>query len=177
MENELYVRRADECEFAAIRSFYHTLIDMMQSSPYHPAWKKDIYPDNALLRTALRAGQLYVGMLGDAYAAAMIVNHACNDEYRTANWSVDARDDEVTVIHTLGVLPTYSGRGFAKRMVREVISAAGQRGQKTVRLDVLEGNLPAERLYTGLGFRYVETVEMFYEDTGRTAFRLYEYLL
>ncbi|HJC20253.1 MAG TPA: hypothetical protein H9707_00620 [Candidatus Butyricicoccus avicola] len=46
-----------------------------------------------------------------------------------------------------------------------------------MRLDVLAGNIPAERLYVGQGFRYVDTVEMFYADTGRTAFRLYEYAL
>lgn len=174
---ELTVRRAAEAEFAAIRSFYHRLIDLMQDSPYHPAWKKDIYPNNDDLRTALRAGQLYVGMLGDEYAAAMIVNHTCNEGYRDAPWSVDARDDEVTVIHTLGVMPTYGGRGYAKRMVREAIAIARRTGQKAVRLDVLAGNLPAERLYAGLGFRYVQTVRMFYEDTGRTEFMLYEYLL
>ena len=36
---------------------------------------------------------------------------------------------------------------------------------KAVRLDVLKGNVPAEMLYTGLGFAFVDSIQMFYEDT------------
>lgn len=46
-----------------------------------------------------------------------------------------------------------------------------------LRLDVLGGNVPAERLYTGQGFTYRGTVRMFYDDTGWTDYGLYEYLL
>ena len=45
---------------------------------------------------------------------------------------------------------------------------------KAIRLDVLKGNAPAERLYTSLGFVYVDTLKLFYEDTGRVDFELYE---
>ncbi len=48
---------------------------------------------------------------------------------------------------------------------------------KAIRLDVLKGNLPAEKLYSGLGFRYLHTLNMFYEDTGWTDYELYEYTL
>ena len=44
-------------------------------------------------------------------------------------------------------------------------------------LDVLGGNVPAERLYTGQGFARRGTVRMFYDDTGWTDYGLYEYLL
>ncbi len=50
-------------------------------------------------------------------------------------------------------------------------------GMKAIRLDVLKGNLPAEKLYSGLGFRYLHTLNMFYEDTGWTDYELYEYTL
>ena len=45
---------------------------------------------------------------------------------------------------------------------------------KAIKLDVLKGNVPAERLYESMGFRYVDTVRLFYEDTGLAEFRLYE---
>jgi len=56
-----------------------------------------------------------------------------------------------------------------------VIGLAKERGIKAIRLDVLEGNLPAEKTYTSVGFSFVETLQMFYEDTGWTNFKLYEY--
>ena len=49
--------------------------------------------------------------------------------------------------------------------------------QKVIRLDVLAGNVPAEKLYTGLGFKYMDTLRMYYEDTGWTDYELYEYVL
>ena len=36
-------------------------------------------------------------------------------------------------------------------------------------------NMPAEKLYVKHGFRYIDTVQMFYEDTGWTNFKVYEY--
>ena len=42
---------------------------------------------------------------------------------------------------------------------------------------MLNGNLPAVRLYESEGFRFVSRVELFYEDTGLTDFLLYEYAL
>jgi ribosomal protein S18 acetylase RimI-like enzyme len=49
--------------------------------------------------------------------------------------------------------------------------------QKVIRLDVLKGNRHAEKLYSGMGFQYLHTLPMYYEDTGWTDFKLYEYLL
>ena len=60
---------------------------------------------------------------------------------------------------------------------RMAIAMAREKGIKTVRLDVLEGNLPAEKAYGKVGFQYVDTVRMFYEDTGWTNYKLYEYIV
>lgn len=173
----LKITAAAEQEFSEIRSFYHTLIDMMQSAQYKPAWEKGVYPSDEYLLQSLRKQELYVGRWDNTIAAAMILNHAANEGYNGVNWNVDAAPDEVSVIHALGVLPTFGGRGFAKSMVWEAISTARKNGQKALRLDVLSGNHPAEKLYTGIGFQYVKTVRMFYEDTGWTDFMLYEYVL
>ena len=59
--------------------------------------------------------------------------------------------------------------------VRFAIDHAKQQRQKAVRLDVLQGNTAAEQLYASLGFRYLHTLPMFYEDTGWMQFELYEY--
>lgn len=45
------------------------------------------------------------------------------------------------------------------------------------RLDVLGGNIPAEKAYTRMGFVYRGTINMFYEDTGWTGYRLFEYVV
>lgn len=62
-------------------------------------------------------------------------------------------------------------------MVIFAIDTARAGGQKVMRLDVLKGNVPAEKLYEGLGFKYLHMLKMFYPDTGWTEFELYEYAL
>jgi ribosomal protein S18 acetylase RimI-like enzyme len=62
-------------------------------------------------------------------------------------------------------------------MVRFAIETARAAGMKAIRLDVLKGNVPAERLYPAMGFTYVDTIKLFYEDTGRVDFELFELVL
>lgn len=173
----LTIRLAEKHEFDAVRSFYHSLIDAMEQARYKPAWEKDVYPSNEALREAIDRGELFVGMVEEEISCAMVVNHAFNESYADARWPTAARPDEITVIHILGVHPDFSGRGLAKALVAKAIGLAEEAKQKAIRLDVLAGNIPAERLYAGQGFSYVDTIRMYYEDTGWTDFKLYEYRL
>lgn len=170
----LKIRAARSEEFDAVRSFYHSLIDDMQDSPYLPGWEKDIYPSNEYLRGRIDAGELFVGEAGDEIAAAMVVNHSCNEGYAKTQWPTRAEPGAVRIIHILGVHPRFAGRGLGKEMVAYAIDEAKRRNCRAVRLDVLQGNLPAERLYRGMGFKYVDTMRMYYEDTDWTDFDLYE---
>lgn len=171
------IRPARPDEYQAVRAFYHAIIDGMAASPFSPGWEKDIYPSPEDLRAALAEGALYLGELDGAPAAAMVVNHHSNPDYARANWSMDPGEDKVFVIHLLGVRPDLSGQGLAREMAQKALDLARTAGGRTVRLDVLGGNLPAERAYTAVGFRYVDTLTMYYEDTGWMEFRLFEYIL
>ena len=46
--------------------------------------------------------------------------------------------------------------------------------QGLARLDVVTGNLPAERLYQKHSFLFCEERKVYYEDTGEICVRLYE---
>ena len=161
-------------EFENIRGFYHYITDWLDTVHYGPGWKKDIYPSPEELTDALNNKQLWVYEINGEYAGGMIINSVPNDGYSQVNWNVDCEDDEVTLIHALGVKPEYQGRGIASEMVKHAINLAKTKKHKALRLDVLQGNLPAERLYPKLGFVFVDTVEMFYEDTGLANYELYE---
>lgn len=173
----LLIRLAEKSEFEEIRLFYHSLIDAMQDAKYKPGWEKDVYPANEYLRTAIDKQELYIGTIDEKIVSAMIVNHKYNESYDKAEWNLEAKPEEITVIHALAVHLDFSGRGIAKELVAKVIDLAEKSHQKAIRLDVLAGNIPAERLYTGMGFAYIDTIKMYYEDTGWTDFKLYEYRL
>ncbi len=62
-------------------------------------------------------------------------------------------------------------------MAKSVIELGKKTHMKVIRLDVLEGNIPAQKVYERLGFNYINTIQMYYEDTGLTGYMLYEYVL
>lgn len=173
----LTISKAAESDYRRIKDFYDALIDELDGSEFSPGWKKDVYPSEEMLRGALARGELFCGTVHEKIAAAMIVNHSYNEGYEGISWAVSAAAGEILVIHALGVAPALSGRGLAKEMVRFVITQARAAGLRAVRLDVLEGNVPAERAYTALGFVYRGTLPMFYEDTGITNYEMYELVL
>ena len=171
------ISRANKNSYGEVRCFYHSLIDSLNPAQRYVGWKKDIYPSPAFLRSAIDDGDLYVCRDEDRIAGAMVLNHAYNESYKNCCWQIAADDSEILVIHALGVHPGFQGKGFAKAMVRKAIAIAEEAGMKAIRLDVLAGNIPAEKLYQGMGFQYLTSVQMYYEDTGWTAFKLYEYVL
>lgn len=56
----------------------------------------------------------------------------------------------------------------------KIFDFARESGKKAMRLDILATNTAAEKLYTSVGFRFVEAKELFYEDTGLTAYKMFE---
>ncbi len=171
--------RASEDQCDAVRDFYFSLIDAMaeNGTVRYVGWQKDVYPTSEMLFDAVKRQELYLGMADGEIAAAMIYNHEYNEGYKTFDWGNDFADSEVMVIHLLGVHPDHSRRGYAREMVEKAIDVARESGMKALRLDVLEGNVLAEKLYEGIGFKYLGDVEMFYEDVGWQNFKLYEYVL
>ncbi len=171
------IQRANSKQFQPVRAFYHAVIDGVGDSTNSVGWKKDIYPSLDFLKNSIRNGELYIAAEGETIVGAFVLNHQYNSEYRTVQWPTKAEDAEITVIHALGVHPAHTGKGIAKQMVEFAVDFAREHQQKVIRLDVLKGNLRAEKLYTGMGFQYLHTLPMFYEDTGWTEFQLYEYRL
>lgn len=170
------IRKALPEETAAIRDFYYTLIDEMQESEYHPKWQKGVYPDDDYISDAVHGGEMYVGFLDGELVASMVLNQKANDGYRGAPWVV-TDDDAIMLIHTLAVRPAVAGKGIGSRMVEYAEAFAAEQGFRAIHLDVIDGNLPAMKLYKGTGFRFVETRHLFYEDTGWYDFHLFEYVV
>lgn len=148
----IQIRRAGTAEFAAVREFYYAVIDEMKAAEFKPGWEQDVYPSQDFLRASLDRGELYVGEIGGHLVAAMVVNHEYNESYDGAPWSVDAADEELLVVHALGVRPSFAGQGIAQAMTEYAIRLGREAGMKTIRLDVLKGNIPAERAYRKVGF-------------------------
>ena len=168
-------RKAEKEDFDKIKSLYWTLIDQEQDDPSFPHWKKGIHPSDEMIQDSIDKGDLYVLADGDEIAACVIANDEKVDGYSDAPWQIDS--DEVIVLHVLAVRPNHRGKGLARRLVENVIEQERKAGKKALRLDVIENNTIAEKLYQKLGFQFIQTKTLYYDVVGKTTFKLYERVL
>ncbi len=171
------IQKAAPADTPAVIAFYDSVIDAMHGAEYKPGWQKDVYPTRADLTDYVNVGTVYMGVLDGAIAACMVVNSAHNPGYENIAWQVAATPEQLRIIHLLAVHPNHAGKGYGKQMVNHALTLARRAGCRAVRLDVLKGNAPANRLYESTGFSYKGTVQLYYEDTGWTDFLMYEHVL
>ncbi|QQO09975.1 GNAT family N-acetyltransferase [Breznakiella homolactica] len=56
-------------------------------------------------------------------------------------------------ISSLSVLKKYQRKGYGEQLIKYAVNTIFDNGYKTAELDILEGNIPAEKLYEKIGFR------------------------
>ena len=171
--SELLLRPAVIEELDKVVDFYNFIIDAQEGQEYSPEWTKDVYPARGDLESAVRKGQMYLGLLGDKIVCAELIT-GNDDIYENVHWRYDAKEDEISVIHLLCVLPECYGRGYAKEMIRHAENLSRSIGRKVIRLDVIKGNDRARRLYMSEGFEYIGEYQVYYEDTGLADFWMLE---
>ena len=168
-------RKAAKEEFYKIRSLYWNLIDQEKDDPSFPHWKKEIHLSDEMIQNSIEREELYVLADGDEIAACVIANDEEVEGYADAPWQIDS--DEVIVLHVLAVHPNHRGKGLARKLVENVIKQERKAGKKALRLDVIENNTTAEKLYQKLDFRYIQTKTLYYDVVGKMTFKLYELVL
>ena len=170
----LTFRMARPCELEEVCAFYWDLSDRLADAEYSPRWTREVYPARNELAEMIDERSLRLAELDGRLIGGFAVDQASNEDYAGTPWPSGATDAEAAVVHLLCVDPDCQGQGIGTCLIREAVEVARQMGVRVVRLDVLTGNLPAHRLYESVGFVPVITKELFYEDTGRVDFTLYE---
>ncbi len=170
----LRIRKATPDDLVRVRHFYHELIDLMEGEEYAPGWKRGVYPETEYLAQAIGAGELHMGEANGEIASCIVLNHEVNEGYAAARWPRRLDPEDFLVVHAFGVHPRQQGNGFAKQMLDYAAAVGRVEGVRCLRLDVVSGSVPAQRLYEHMGFQAVDTVPLHYADTGTVDFTLYE---
>ena len=181
------VRVARPSELGAVKEFYVQMISEMRGTDLDILWDPDVHPSAEFLRESVEAGQVYVGVLGNAGSSAdkaegrivcaMVMNEEGEPDYAKVPWRVHADHGEAWIVHVLGTLPEFGGRGFARQLLSAGIEAARAAGKKAVRLDTFTYNTRAQYLYESQGFTRIGTFPNFYPDLDNIGAVVYEYEL
>ena len=171
------IRKAGSTDLPAISAIYEAILDREEQGPVYTNWQRGKYPTVDTARGALDAGTLYVGEDGGVLWGVVNLNGEQLPEYDAIPWSIPAEREQVGVIHTLCIHPAQSGKGLARQMVAFCEEESRRLGKTVIRLDTWEGNLPANRLYPSLGYRYAGAAEFFFMGFIQETLNCYEKLL
>ena len=175
-DESIELRMAAEDETEKVIDFYYYVIDHKDEREFRVKWEKDVYPSRQDLTDSVKQEEMHIGLIeGKIVCAFRLTGNV--EEYNDIDWPTEADPGEVRVIHLLAVHPDFIRRGFARMMVSYAADLSRTEGCKVIRLDVLKGNKPAEKLYIKCGFNFIAERKMFYEDTGLVDFRMFEMVL
>ena len=168
------IRPAVAADLDGITAIYDAVPDREEAGPVYTNWQRGKYPTADTARQALEAGTLYVGEEDGFLWGVVNLNGIQLPEYDAIPWTIPAERNQVAVIHTLCIHPARAGRGLARRMVALCEEETRRQGKAVMRLDTWEGNLPANRMYPVLGYRYAGAAEFFFQGFIREILNCYE---
>lgn len=174
-QDKIVICKAQKDDFDKIRKLYWDLIDQEKEEQSFPHWKKKIHPSDEMIENSIDNGEMYVLTDEGDVAACVIANGKKVDGYADVPWQIET--DAVIVIHVLAVHPHHRGKGLARKLMEKVIEQERANDIKAIRLDVIENNTMAEKLYQKLGFQYIQTKSLYYTVVGEKKFMLYELVL
>lgn len=163
---------ANKEDIEALLSFYNDVIAFQQYDKYSPKWTKDIYPSLEDIKNHVLNNRFYMGYIDNTLVCAGVLQLHDDPIYEGIRFTIQ---NNVGVIHLLAVNKDYRGKGLSKEFVKYLLSE-GKTYVKAIHLDVLNRNNRACMLYEACGFKYVDTKEVFYEDTGKVSSIIYEYI-
>ena len=161
------IRRAKDCDISQIVSIYEEILSLEEAGKITTGWIKGIYPVEKNALAALSEGTLYVLEENGEILASAVINQKEADGYDKASWEIEAKREEVLVIHTLTVSPSASGCGYGTEFIRFYEAMGKKLGVKDLRLDTNERNKAARSLYKKLGYNEVGIVESDFNGLGK----------
>lgn len=145
-------RKANDKDLDKISSVYEKIHSLQESGKIYTGWVREIYPTSATARMALERDDLFVAEYCGEIAASAVINKVQVDVYKYGKWSYKAKDEKISVLHTLAVSPEYSGKNIGKAFVEFYEKYSFDNGCTCFRMDTNEKNIKARTFYSSLGY-------------------------
>ena len=163
-------RKATIEDLDVIEAIYNDIHTEEEQGRAFVNWKREVYPTKSTAKAAVLEGDMFVELDNGVIVASARINKKQVAEYADADWTYQAPDDEVMVIHTLAVSPKCKEHGYGSKFVKFYEEYSLKQGCRYLRLDTWENNLVARSLYKKLGYNEVGIVTS--EFNGISGFRL-----
>ena len=160
-------------QLAAVTALYHRTVNYLEENINYPKWSA-AHPSDEGMAQAVFAGEQYICTENGRVLGAVVLNQDPEGFYEAGEWSRDLQPGRFLVIHALAVDPEHARQGVGRFMTEQCIALAEKGGFQALRLDVVPGNTPAERLYKNAGFTFAGTKDLRRNIAEVPVFDLYE---
>ena len=161
-------------DLETVKGHYINVIENTPEIDKTARWVYGKHPTDEALRSFIENGEMYLLADGGTVAGMVAIVMHQGTDYEDIPWTEKLENDQVATLHLLAVCPEYRGRALGNTILELAGELAKQQEKKAVRLDVLESNLPAQRMYEKVGFVHRGKQHWYAENTGWTDFLLYE---
>ena len=161
-------------DLETVKRHYINVIENTPEIEKCARWVYGKHPTDEALRSYIENGEMHLLTDQGNIAGMVAIVMSQGQDYETVSWAENLENNEVATLHLLAVCPEYRGRSLGNTILELACEQAKQQGKKAMRLDVLESNLPAQRMYEKAGFVYRGKQHWYAENTGWTDFLLYE---
>jgi len=128
--------------------------------PENPAWSVQKDEKEQIVNGIRNVARIWplirlVGLVSPTILDVFL-GHAWEEDGKIVGVTIVQRrgSTDVWVVGTVGVLPAYRRRGIARQLLTASMDLMRERGATQAILGVIDGNLPAYKLYEDLGFEH-----------------------
>ncbi|MDE6111769.1 MAG: GNAT family N-acetyltransferase, partial [Eubacterium sp.] len=126
-----------------------------------PLWQIGFYPCIEDIENHIKSKNMYIAVIDGRISSVMAtVNHG-----------------DYSSLHLFTVHSDFRNQHLGKLMMNKLFEISKKRENSKIILDVVKGNLPAEKLYQKMGFEYIGEKTEYIERVGNVDFNIYEYNL
>lgn len=137
MNIETKIAETDEIEI--IYDFYKEVCKELEGAKHSPLWQIGLYPCIEDIKNHIKNKDMYISIIDSRIAGALAtVNHG-----------------DYSSLHLFAVHSDFRNQNLGGMMMNKLFEIAKERSNSKIILDVVKGNLPAEKLYQKTGFKYI----------------------
>lgn len=157
-----------------VAEFYDKVTGYLEKNVNYPKWTHKEYPARESVVQAIGDGSQYACEDNGRIIGAFVLNDDPQGDYSAGDWKEPLDRGEFLVIHALARDPEVCQSRLGRKMVEYCINAAKDGGYGAVRLDAVPTNIPARRLYEGMGFSFAGEKDLLRGIEDIPEFALYE---
>lgn len=144
----------------SIEQTYHEHFAYEEQHGAYTIFQKGVYPTRKDAKKALSQNALFIYEENNEILGSLILNNTQPEEYKKIDWTRNAEDEKIKVIHLLMVRPCAAGKGIGSALVNFAVEMAKKQSCTAIRLDTGAQNKPAISLYKKMGFQLMASTSM-----------------